>query len=563
MPELTVIEQPLLGRYAPAWDALVDQAPLPTPFLRSWWLEHTSCGRPVFVLVLDGEVLVGGIALQEERAVGRHAAAVHGQRPALPRSPRSPRRARPGARRRGCAAHRRWRRRDPAIVDLDGMRSDALVTGCFDKPTVILSTVAPYLALDGPGSLVGRPTRARWRKKHGLVHRVVAAEDADVALRTLRSLHEQRWGQESRFLPTIGRFESAAREGMRRGELLVHELVAPGGGDGDVVAVSVVLNVAGRASYYQVGRRTEPEWSGAGTAVLACSVAAAVDAGCHEFDFLRGAEPYKRDWSTGERSIYRLVADVGGRGARASVLAAAIVARQRSRPYVSMGRAFAERERRPGCTPCDDQVPGTIGDERIGNRSLRVVVAGGEAAGQRVMRGLAAAGHEVIAALRRVGADRRSRAGRGGPPRRPGAPCRAGEGSVGGGRARPDRPARQRAQPVRRSPPSCSTGRCSVPTTCIPGGCPTSPVATARVGPCGSASPNRASPSIAWWRRSTGVTLAFQDRFPAGAGATGGSVAVECAKRGIALVNRLVDALVAGNLELRQQDPAGVHLLRA
>ena len=49
--------------------------------------------------------------------------------------------------------------------------------------------------------------------------------------------------------------------------------------------------------------------------------------------------------------------------------------------------------------------------------------------------------------------------------------------------------------------------------------------------------------------------VAFQDRFPAGAGATGGSVAVECAKRGITLVNCLVDALVAGDLDLRHQDP--------
>jgi methionyl-tRNA formyltransferase len=49
--------------------------------------------------------------------------------------------------------------------------------------------------------------------------------------------------------------------------------------------------------------------------------------------------------------------------------------------------------------------------------------------------------------------------------------------------------------------------------------------------------------------------LAFQDRFLAGARATGGSVAVECAKRGIVLVNRLVDALVADQLDLYQQDP--------
>jgi UDP-4-amino-4-deoxy-L-arabinose formyltransferase/UDP-glucuronic acid dehydrogenase (UDP-4-keto-hexauronic acid decarboxylating) len=52
--------------------------------------------------------------------------------------------------------------------------------------------------------------------------------------------------------------------------------------------------------------------------------------------------------------------------------------------------------------------------------------------------------------------------------------------------------------------------------------------------------------------------VAFQERFPAGARATGGSVAVECAKRGITLVNCLVDALVAGDLDLRRQDPGAI-----
>jgi len=344
MSELTLIEQPLLGRYASAWNALVDQAPLPTPFLRSWWLEHTSSGRPIFVLVLDGEVLVGGIALQEEQRRGGMRLRFMGSGPLCP--DHLDLLAAPGrepevvdALRTSLAA------RDPAIVDLDGLRAGAFVTDCFDQRTVVQSAVAPYLALDGPASLVGRPTRARWRKKHGLVHRMVTGEDADVALSTVRSLHEQRWGQESRFLPRFGQFESAAREGMRRGELLLHELVAPGPGGGVVVAVSVVLNVAGRASYYQVGRRTEPQWSGAGTAVLACSVAAAVDAGCHEFDFLRGTEPYKREWTTDERSISRLVADVGGRRAGAAVLAASINARRWSSPYVYQARAFARRKR--------------------------------------------------------------------------------------------------------------------------------------------------------------------------------------------------------------------------
>jgi UDP-4-amino-4-deoxy-L-arabinose formyltransferase/UDP-glucuronic acid dehydrogenase (UDP-4-keto-hexauronic acid decarboxylating) len=48
--------------------------------------------------------------------------------------------------------------------------------------------------------------------------------------------------------------------------------------------------------------------------------------------------------------------------------------------------------------------------------------------------------------------------------------------------------------------------------------------------------------------------VAFQERFPAGDAPTGGSVAIECAKRGIRLVDQLVAGLLAGDLELEEQD---------
>ena len=161
MPELTIIEQPLLGRYAPAWDALVDQAPLPTPFLRSWWLEHTSSGRPVFVLVLDGETLIGGVALQEERRLGGTRLRFMGSGPLCPDHLDLARRAGPGPKSwMPCASS--LAARDPAIVDLDGLRAGAFVTDCFDQCTMFLSTVAPYLALDGTGiARWGARTRAR------------------------------------------------------------------------------------------------------------------------------------------------------------------------------------------------------------------------------------------------------------------------------------------------------------------------------------------------------------------------------------------------------------------
>src|SRR5438093_9962218 len=59
-----------LGTFRAAWDALVDGIEVPSPFLRSWWLHHAAGPHPVFVLVLEGETLVGGLALQQDRRWG-------------------------------------------------------------------------------------------------------------------------------------------------------------------------------------------------------------------------------------------------------------------------------------------------------------------------------------------------------------------------------------------------------------------------------------------------------------------------------------------------------------
>src|SRR5690349_16934344 len=53
-----------LNGWAAQWDQLVDSSPLPSPFLRSWWL--TGAGGPGghFLLVVDGARLLGGLALE-------------------------------------------------------------------------------------------------------------------------------------------------------------------------------------------------------------------------------------------------------------------------------------------------------------------------------------------------------------------------------------------------------------------------------------------------------------------------------------------------------------------
>ena len=45
--------RPHLDGWASQWDRLVDSSPLPSPFLRSWWLTGTGGPRPRFLFVVE------------------------------------------------------------------------------------------------------------------------------------------------------------------------------------------------------------------------------------------------------------------------------------------------------------------------------------------------------------------------------------------------------------------------------------------------------------------------------------------------------------------------------
>ena len=65
MAPTSLLDVPNLNGWAAQWDQLVDASPLPSPFLRSWWL--TGAGGPgrQFLLVVDGAHLLGGLALEK------------------------------------------------------------------------------------------------------------------------------------------------------------------------------------------------------------------------------------------------------------------------------------------------------------------------------------------------------------------------------------------------------------------------------------------------------------------------------------------------------------------
>jgi CelD/BcsL family acetyltransferase involved in cellulose biosynthesis len=322
---LHLVEAAALASFAPAWDALVDASALPSPFLRSWWLESAPAKRPLFLLALEGGSLVGGLALQEDRFLGVPRFRFLGAGPLAPDHLDVV--ARRGRERDVLDLIAAWfRRAGQRLVELRGAAEAALVAAALPAPVRREPiSIAPYEPLpadaasyfaDRPSRLQNTIRRAGTRlERAGTVHRVVEPGDAARALETLRSLHHARWG-ESSFLRGFSQFTRCAWAGMDRGELVIHELAR----DSEVVASSVMLEVAGRSSFYQSGRSLDDRSRGAGTVLMARIVEDACRRGSREFDLLRGNDPYKFDWARHQREVVSLLAAHGGR-ARLALLA--------------------------------------------------------------------------------------------------------------------------------------------------------------------------------------------------------------------------------------------------
>jgi len=115
--------------------------------------------------------------------------------------------------------------------------------------------------------------------------------EAIEALDVLVDLHRQRWRQ--RGLP--GAFTAQRVQFHRRflasggpGRILVASQ------DGQAKGAIYLLEGKERWCYYQGGIRAER--GSHGTALIAEAIRQTIDAGVPLFDFLRGAEPYKRRW---------------------------------------------------------------------------------------------------------------------------------------------------------------------------------------------------------------------------------------------------------------------------
>jgi CelD/BcsL family acetyltransferase involved in cellulose biosynthesis len=306
----------VLGAHADAWDSLVDSMPIPSPFLRSWWLDTAAGSRPCIVLVLQGNRLVGGLALESDRHLGVQRLRLLGAGPLCPDHLDAV--AAPGMRAEVAAVLGGWLARPgDRIVDLDGVVSDSLVAAVLPGRVRRQRTaVAPCVTLCG-GYLERRsPTLRR------LVHRaerrllrdagsciVEHVDDVELALRLLYRLHAQRWGDASTFLGDFGRFATVCRAAAARGELAMDVLRA----GSEVVAIVASFEVAGRISQYQSGRIPAQRWRTAGTVLLAHVLDDAARRGLREADLLRGDEAYKALFADGRRELWRLRCAVGSR----------------------------------------------------------------------------------------------------------------------------------------------------------------------------------------------------------------------------------------------------------
>jgi CelD/BcsL family acetyltransferase involved in cellulose biosynthesis len=315
-PQLLDVAQ--LGEWRAQWDHLVDASPLPSPFLRSWWLEGTSRHERHFLLVVDGTQLLGGLALEQRHnalsirmmgdgrlcpdhldllAANGHEAVVVAHL--------------------GAWFSRRARR----LFDLNGVRAGSALSGAlpgrvYHEPTV----GAPFLPLPETAEEYRSTLSTQFRRNlrrgadrlaaDGVTHRATRGPAVLGRLGTLRELHQAQWGDRSRFLPVFDRFAAGCVGGCVANEVVVHELAS----DHVAVAIVVAFEVAGRASLYQSARLTEPRWRDATTVLLAAIIDDACGRGLTEVDFLRGEEPYKSRFTRHRREMNRLVAGSGVTG---------------------------------------------------------------------------------------------------------------------------------------------------------------------------------------------------------------------------------------------------------
>jgi CelD/BcsL family acetyltransferase involved in cellulose biosynthesis len=327
------------GAHGSDWDALVESAERPNPFLRRWWLDASASPRRRHLLVTRGSRLLGGAALDVDRVGGVRRVRFAGQGVLCP--DHLDLLARPGDEDAVGGAFASWLSdAGSCALDLDGLVPASLVARALGVESR-RTEVAPYGVLPGSGEqwLAERSSSLRRSVRRstkalaaaGLRPEVVTPDGHDRALDDFEALHATRPGRQD-LLAEMGTLRAALRAGSERGEVWLHRL----GDEETTVAVSIALVLGDRISLYQVARSTEPDHDGAGTALLAHVIAAAADAGIGCADLLRGGEGYKSSFVPSVQEVHRIRVGRGPSG-RAAVAAVGVAAGARRRVRARLG----------------------------------------------------------------------------------------------------------------------------------------------------------------------------------------------------------------------------------
>jgi CelD/BcsL family acetyltransferase involved in cellulose biosynthesis len=178
------------------------------------------------------------------------------------------------------------------------------------RDRVIEQEVCPVLALSGSSLDTVLPTRLRSNLRYygrklegaGGSFEITSAETVVATLDALFELHGARWRR--RKLPgvftseRVRRFHHEAARGFAaRGWLRLHRLTVAD----EVRAALYCFTCRGRGYYYAGGFDPMLSRNSPGTVLTGRAIQSAATDGAHEFDFLRGDEPYKYNWGAVDR----------------------------------------------------------------------------------------------------------------------------------------------------------------------------------------------------------------------------------------------------------------------
>lgn len=341
-----------LGSHRAAWDELVAEGRLPSPFVASWWLEASDPAALHLLLAFAGGDLIGGLALSCGQRGGVLTLALPGSSFSAPDHVDVL--SRPGREDEVVEVLRRWfHDGEPYLLHGAGIPESSLLQRVLaDDCRVVPFTTAPFLPLETsapPQPISGRlrSTIRRAEKRlarRGLEHRRVpgTSTEFDRAIKSLVHMHKVMWPHGSRFLRGLPRLLPVLREGADAVE--IHELLV----DGRPVASMLMLIAGDRMSYYQSSRDVAHDLRGAGSVLMSRVITEGQARGHREFDFLRGQEPYKFDWTDRQRPLVRLFA---ARGAAPRMALAALLARERAKPALRRVRSILRSTTRAMARP--------------------------------------------------------------------------------------------------------------------------------------------------------------------------------------------------------------------